>query len=221
MTKTLAAGLALLFIAACGESGADKADTSATSPEVTTGVTSNLATVDTQREGTWGDISYGSADAPVTVIEYASLTCPHCATFKRTVFKKIKEEYIDTGKVRFVYRNYLLNRVDLAASTIARCGNMAQTKKLMDVYFDRQGEWMRGENPQDELAKLARRTVNMSRVQFDKCLSNKEMHKNLAKMSGDGRKEFNIQATPTVIVAGVVSDSLAWEDIKKAIDAKL
>ena len=221
--KTIAATTALLLVAACSDSGADKATTTASAAKTAeaSSTSAPAMAVDSQREGTWGDIVYGSADAPVTIIEYASLTCSHCATFKREIFPNLKKEFIDTGKVKFIYRNFLLNRVDMVASAVARCGDLKQTKKLMDVYFDRQGEWLSSQDPQSELAKLARRSVNMSRVKFDKCLSNKDMHKHLVQMQADGRKDYNIQATPTVIVDGSTLDGLSWETLKEAVEAQL
>jgi len=227
MSRVIAFG-ALLFVAACGQNepaGETKTETVTAadkSAEATTASASETVSESFNAgEGTWGDIVYGADDAPVTVIEYASLTCPHCASFSMQVFPKIKKEYIDTGKVRFLYRNFLLNRVDMAASTVARCGDMEMSKKLMKVFFSRQNEWIRGENPTDGLAALARRTVNMSRVDFDRCLSNTDMHKSLVKMTADGRNEFNISGTPTIIVNDTVLENSAWETVKEAIDGKL
>lgn len=221
MFKAVSAASALLLVAACGDSGTDSAATSDASSTAAGATTTEAAATVDRSVGTWGDIVYGSEDAPVTVIEYASLTCPHCAGFARETFPKIKEEYIDTGKVKFVYRNFLLNRVDMAASTVARCGDMKKTKKLMNVFFSRQNEWMRAENPQDALASLARRTVNMSRTEFDRCLSNVDMHKNLVQMSSDGTEQFGVTGTPSVIVEGEMTDNYGFEAIKKAIDDAL
>ncbi len=224
MFRSVGIASAFLMLVACGENDADKATDTATSTEVTAASTNtgNASSAPVDRSvGTWGDIVYGSEDAPVTVIEYASLTCPHCAGFAREIFPQIKKEFIDTGKIKFVYRNFLLNRVDMAASTVARCGDMKQTKKLMSVYFSRQNEWMRAENPQDALASLARRTVNMSRTDFDRCLSNVEMHKNLVAMTSGAADQYNISSTPQVVVNGEVTTDYSFETIKKAIEAEL
>ena len=219
--KAIGAASVLLMVAACGDSGADK-QTEATPPtEAAANPSIDTAVSADHSVGTWGDIVYGSADAPVTVIEYASLTCPHCASFARDIFPKIKAEYIDTGKVKFLYRNFLLNRLDLAASTVARCGDMKQTKKLMSVLFSRQNEWARAEDPQDALASLARRTVNMSRTDFDRCLSNVDMHKNLVAMTSKGADTFKVSGTPSVLVNGVMTENYGFEAVKKAIDAAL
>ncbi|MFC3053128.1 thioredoxin domain-containing protein [Kordiimonas pumila] len=219
--RFLVGGL-LLAVAACDESETAKTDTAET---VNTPVAESEASATAsaeQAEGiTWGDITYGAADAPVTLIEYASLTCPHCAHFATEIFPKIEENYIATGKVKLIYRNFLLNRVDMAASTVARCGDEETAKKLMKVFFSRQAEWMREKDPVDGLAALARRTVNMSRTTFDRCLSNTEMHKHLVKMTTDGKDEFEITGTPTIIVDGTVQEKYEWDDLAAAIEDAL
>lgn len=220
--RHLLAILSIVLVTACSEAetadgpvAVGKSETAAEPAPLPEAATESMGS------GTWGDIVYGNADAPVTVIEYASLTCPHCATFAMQTFPKIKADYIDSGKVRFVYRNFLLNRVDLAASTVARCGDDTTTKHLMKVFFGRQMEWLRAEDPLDGLAAIARRTANMSRVQFDQCLSNKDMHKSLVEMTTAGRNEFNISGTPTVIVNGKVLDGNSWDAVKEGIEAAL
>ncbi len=171
-------------------------------------------------KGTWGDIIYGAADAPVEVIEYASLTCSHCGAFAKQVFPLVEENYIETGKVRFVFRNFLLNKFDLAASTISRCSNEEATKKLTKMVFAAQSQWMSAEKPQDELAALARK-VGISRTAFDQCLSNIELQTHLVKMRDIGQKVYEVTGTPTLYVNGKKVDANDWDSLKKAIDDAL
>lgn len=228
MRHSLTVLFASLMMAACGntDGNAGQAEnTDAVTSETTSSAatpsdtaTSVAAEVETfeGKEGTWGDVSWGSADAPVTVIEYASMTCPHCANFALSVFPKIKEKYIDTGKVRFIFRNYVTNQYDLAASTGARCGTEPVSKELMKLYFARQQDWAKSKNPVDELAAIARK-VGVSRAKFDQCLANRDMHQHLVQMSQDGQEEFDITATPTIIVNGEKVSRPRWEDIDEAI----
>ena len=172
------------------------------------------------REGVWGDIVYGDPSAPVEIIEYASMTCPHCASFSSSIFPKVKEKYIDTGKARFLFRNLVTNQVDLAASTVARCSNQEVAQKLTKEFFAKQNDWGRSQDPISALAGIARK-AGISRTQFDRCLANTDMHKNLVKIGQDGVKEFGVNATPTIIVNGTKLDNYAFETIEKAVDAAL
>lgn len=223
--KALIAGLALLAVSACSEDEGNTAP--AVDPEVVQAQEAE-ALAEAKRladaaggQGTWGDIVYGDPDAPIEVIEYASLTCPHCATFAATIFPKIKEEYIDTGKIKFVYRNFVMNKFDMAASAAARCKSPEVTKKLMGVFFERQRTWAGGEGWDDALASLARRAGGISRTEFDRCVGNTEMRKHLVKMGQDGAIRYNVNATPTIIVNGDTVDIATWENIKAAIDAEI
>ena len=174
------------------------------------------------RAGVWGDIVYGDPDAPIELIEYASLTCPHCARFAADIFPKIQAEYIDTGKVKFIYRNYVMNPYDMAASVAARCKTPDVAKRLMKVYFDRQSAWLGAEDKVGALAGLARRAGGISRTQFDRCTANRDMQQHLAKMTQDGAARYRVNATPTLLVDGSkVEATNDWEAVKAAIEAEL
>jgi protein-disulfide isomerase len=224
--------LGLLFgvtlIAACGEADSSTESTVADSSEVTTVANTVVEKAEqvadaagtAEREGVWGDIAYGDPNAPIEIIEYASMTCPHCASFSSSIFPKVKEKYIDTGKVRFLFRNLVTNQVDLAASTIARCTNQEVAQKLTKEFFAKQRDWGTSQDPITALAGIARK-AGISRTQFDRCLANTEMHKNLVKIGQDGVKEFNVTATPTIIVNGNKLDNYGLEAIEKAVEAAL
>lgn len=211
--KAIGAAVGLLAVAACSDGGGEdgrRVDQDAL-------LEANNA-VEGKETGTWGDIVYGSADAPVTIVEYASLTCPHCATFSKTTFPKLKEEFIDTGKVRFIYRNYVMNGIDMIASTVARCRDEETTKRLMTVFFSRQGEWARAQDINGAMASIARRTANMSRSEFDKCASNREMMANLTEMTKIAQQDFQVGATPTIFVEGLDVADFRWENLKGILD---
>lgn len=203
---------AVFALAACGDSG-DGASTSETASEPV-----EVVDYGQNQEGTWGDIVYGNPDAPVTVVEYASLVCSHCASYYKDEFPEFTKKYIETGKVKFVFRNYLLGRLDMVASSIARCGTEDEAKKLIKLFFDRQYEWSRSEDPEGALASLARRAVNMSRVKFDKCLSNSAMHKNLAQMTKVGGSQYNIGSTPSFIVGDEKLEFKTFDELREQMD---
>lgn len=211
--KACTAAAALLAVAACGDSGGGTA---------TVVDADALLAADqhdeTKTAGVWGDIVYGDANAPITVVEYASTTCPACAAFSQTVFPQLKAEYIDTGKVRLLYRNYVLNSVDMRASIVARCRDMETAKRLMDVFFGRQKEWVSDQDWTGAVAGLARRTVNMSRTEFDRCASNRDMITNLTEMTVIGRNDFGVTGTPTLFVNGIMVDRNDYETLKEVIE---
>ncbi len=207
----VAAGLMLL--AACGDSGDKTEATSAAS-----GDPIDVVAYGEGQEGTWGDVVYGNPDAPVTVVEYASLVCGHCANYAKNEFPQVDEKYIQTGKIKFVYRNFLLGKLDMVASAVARCGTEEETKKLNKLFFDRQYEWSRSEDPSGALASLARRAVNMSRVKFDRCVANSDMHKNLVQMTKVAQNDFGINSTPSFIVNGEKLEFSTFEELREQLD---
>ena len=103
-----------------------------------------------------GDMVVGSDDAPVTIIEYASMTCPHCADFHLNTYGKLKEAYIDTGKVRLVFREFPLDGLALQASMLARCAGPKRFFAFIDVLFTQQAGWARASDPMSALARIGR-----------------------------------------------------------------
>lgn len=223
-SKKLAVGALLLAVSACS---ADDSSEPAGDPEQIKAEEAAAAAEAQQLadasggEGTWGDIVYGDPAAPIEVIEYASLTCPHCANFAVNIFPQIKEKYIDTGKVKFIYRNYVMNQYDMMASVVARCKTPEVSRRLMKVFFERQSNWVGAEDRVGALANLARRAGGMSRTQFDRCAANREMQQHLVKMTTDGSVRYKVNATPTIIVDGTKVDVATWENIEKAIEDEL
>ncbi|GHF24820.1 thiol-disulfide oxidoreductase [Kordiimonas sediminis] len=213
------AGIAL-FVTACSEAEdapAENTEAQAVAASATQDATAPSAA---QSDMTYGDIVYGSPDAPIEIIEYASLTCGHCGTFANTIFPTIKEKYIDTGKVRFIYRHMEGNRIGLAAATVARCGNDEETKVLLKALFAKQAQWLQSQNPLDGMASVLLR-FGISRTKFDRCLSNTEMHKEIVEQSRHGTEVYNVTATPTLIVNGAKVDDYRLEPLSKLIDDTL
>ncbi|WP_176244947.1 DsbA family protein [Oceanibacterium hippocampi] len=143
----------------------------------------------------------GSADAPVEIIEYASLTCPHCQHFHEAILPGLKENFIDTGKVRFIYRDFPLDQAALRASMLARCGGERTYFSLLGVLFERQGAWTSAANPMKELAKIGR-LAGIGNAQFDACMQNADLENAVLQSRLDGHNKFKVSSTPTIIING-------------------
>ncbi|MDX1717735.1 MAG: DsbA family protein [Anderseniella sp.] len=147
-----------------------------------------------------GDKTLGPADAKVTIVEYASATCPHCATFHTTTFQEVKKEFIDTGKVRFISREFPLDDLALAAFMIARCVPDDKYFPMLDTIYETQKTWA-GQNARTELLKMAK-LAGLSEADFDKCLKDEALAKGILAIREDGAKKYGVDATPTLYING-------------------
>ncbi len=152
-------------------------------------------------EPTLGDRFLGKADAPVTVIKYASATCPHCANFHKQAFVALKKDYIDTGEVRFVFREFPFDDLALAAFMLARCAPKEKYFPMIDVIYEQQKVWTR--NPREELLKIAK-LAGFTEEKFDKCLRNEEIARGINEIRDTGAKKFGVNSTPTFFINGKV-----------------
>ena len=173
----------------------------------------------------------GSADAPVTIIEYASMTCSHCAAFATTVFPQLKSEYIDTGQVRFVFREFPLDGVARVASALARCQTGDNYFAFIDLLFHNQQEWLSGlfgggqeitqERVEESLIEYAR-IAGMGREQAIACMRDPE---NLAEVDEnweEAQNQYNISATPGFVINGTThSGAMPIESFREIIDPLL
>lgn len=151
------------------------------------------------------DFVIGADNAAVTIIEYASLTCPHCARFHTDVMPRIKSDYVETGKVRFIYRDFPLDRVAMNAAMLARCNGPERFMTFLDAFFGQQQTWLAGSGEQ-AMAGLRRlaRTGGMSEPAIDACLANVEIQNAVLSQSMTGEREHRVQSTPTLVVNGQV-----------------
>jgi protein-disulfide isomerase len=150
--------------------------------------------------GQLGEKVLGPADAPVTVVEYASFTCPHCAFFHNTIFDDFKLKFIDTGKVRFIFREFLRNGADVGVSAVARCAPADRYFDVVDAYFSTQDDWLKeGDLRQAILDKATE--FGFSEASFNACLQNKALLEALD--AGMQRAQsFGVTGTPTFFVNG-------------------
>ena len=149
-----------------------------------------------------GDMELGAKDAPVTIIEYASMTCSHCANFHMGPFKELKAKYIDTGKVRIIFREFPFDPVALQASMLARCVGEKRYFGMLNVLFKSQAKWANSSEPQQALAKIAR-LGGFTEARFKACMTNQELADMILKSRLNGSKKFGVDSTPSFIVNGV------------------
>jgi len=165
-----------------------------------------------------GDRSMGKADAPVTIIEYASATCPHCADFHAGTFVQLKKDYIDTGKVRYIFREFPFDDLALAAFMLARCAPEDKYFAMLDVIFEKQQQWSRN-NPREELLKIAK-LAGFTEESFDKCLKNEEIAKGIYEIRETAAKQYGVNSTPSFFVNGkFLSGNAPIDRFKELIDA--
>jgi protein-disulfide isomerase len=143
----------------------------------------------------------GNPDAPITIIEYASLTCPHCAHFTNDVLPEIKKEWIDTGKAKLVLRDFPLDEPALRAAMIARCAPPDRYYAFADTFFATQEKWVRTADYRDALARLAK-LGGMGKEEFDACLKNTELENKIVEGRLTASKELEVNSTPTFFVNG-------------------
>ena len=147
------------------------------------------------------DLALGSKDAPVTIVEYASMTCGHCAGFYATTFPELKSKYIDSGKVRFILREFPLDPLAAAAFMLARCAGDDKRDAVVDLLFAQQKTWAFTDKPLEALAALLKQT-GMSQKTFDACLQNDELRDKVYKVHDRAAAKFGITSTPTFFVNG-------------------
>jgi len=163
----------------------------------------------------------GKADAPVTIVEYASMTCPHCAHFHNTVLPTIKKEYIETGKVRLVYRDFPLDQVALRAAMMARCAGKDRFFGFVDAIFGNQSRWARDTNPVAALARIGL-LGGMNQAEFDACMKNQAVADAILSQRLEADKEYHVNSTPTIIVGREKYDGgLPVEQMRAVLDRQL
>ncbi len=143
----------------------------------------------------------GAADAPVTIIEYSSLTCPHCASFHRDTLPRIKANYIDTGKARLVYRDFPFDQGALFAAAVARCAGPDRYFGFIEVLFRTQTTWAAAPDTVEALARIGR-LGGMKRAAIDACVANQALLDSILASRVTGATEFNVTSTPTFIING-------------------
>ena len=169
------------------------------------------------------DFSIGDPNAPIKMVEYASYTCPHCANFHATVYKQLKTDYIDTGKVHFTLREVYFDRYGLWAALIARCGGDMKYFGISDMLFAQQQDWAAAADPTQVVAKLRTigLTAGLTNEQLDACLADAAQVDALVKHFEEGMQADQIEGTPTLIIDGEKHGNMSYADLKAILDPKL
>jgi protein-disulfide isomerase len=169
------------------------------------------------------EMSIGNPDAPVTVIEYASFTCPHCRTFHEGAFKELKAEYIDTGKINFIYREVYFDRFGLWAGMLARCAGPERYFGMTDMLYANQQEWIGNGDPATIAENLRRmgRTAGLTNEQVDACLQDGEMARAMVAVYQQNAEADGIESTPSFVINGEKFGNMSFEEFSDILDEKL
>ncbi|NHQ74455.1 DsbA family protein [Roseovarius gahaiensis] len=169
------------------------------------------------------EMRLGNADAPVTVIEYASFTCPHCATFHADQFKQLKADYIDTDKINFIYRDVYFDRLGLWASMVARCGGEQKFFGLSSLIYEQQKEWIGSGDPVESANALRKigKVAGLGEDQIEACLTDQDKAKALVAWYQQNAEEHDITSTPTIVINGEKHSNMAYDELKVIIDEAL
>jgi protein-disulfide isomerase len=151
--------------------------------------------------GPLGDKVLGNDLAPVTVIEYASLTCGHCAAFHEVGFKFLKEKYIDTGKVRYILRDFPLDPLAAAGFMLAHCAGDGKYFPMVDLLFAQQKAWTQTDKPVDVLLSLSKQ-AGFTQESFEACLKNQSIYDGVNAVRKSGTEKFKVDSTPTFFING-------------------
>jgi protein-disulfide isomerase len=166
--------------------------------------------------GPLGDQAIGAADAPVTIIEYASMTCPHCAHFHQTTYPEMKKKYVDTGKVRFIFREFPLDQLAAAGSMLARCAGKDKFFPLLEALFAQQSDWV-VQKPLQPLLAIAKQ-AGFTQQTFDQCLANQQILNGIEESRNRAANKFNVNSTPTFFINGkIFRGALTPEELDKQV----
>ncbi|HUC69121.1 MAG TPA: DsbA family protein [Stellaceae bacterium] len=147
----------------------------------------------------------GKADAPITIIEYGSLTCPHCAEFNTTTLPDLKKHWIDTGKAKLVFRVFPLNSLDVRAAMLARCVPPDRYFAFIDTVYHDQASWMGAHDPEEALGSIAR-LAGVSEDKIKSCLADKSAQDAVVADAYTAQKSYGVDSTPTFFINGAKMD---------------
>lgn len=188
-------------------------------------VLSPISSAEAQEIDTSGvmEITMGDANASITVIEYASYTCPHCARFHEDVFKDLKANYIDTGKINFVYREVYFDRLGLWAGMLARCAGPDGYFDVANLLYEQQADWARAGDPADVATALRRLglSAGMSGEQIDACLQDGDKAQAMVAVFQQNAEADNVRATPSFFINGEPYSNMSYADFSALLNEML
>ena len=169
------------------------------------------------------EMSMGNPDAPVTVIEYASFTCPHCRSFHEGPFKELKANYIDTGRIHFIYREVYFDRFGLWAGMLARCAGPDRYFGMTEMIYATQQEWIGNGDPAtiaENLRKMGR-TAGLTDEQVDACLQDADMAQAMVAVYQQNAAADGIESTPSFVINGEKYSNMSYEEFSAILEEKL
>lgn len=173
-----------------------------TIPQTGTGATAATAAGgELMVPGPLGEIALGDPKAPNVVIEYASMTCPHCQNFSENIYPDFKTKYIDTGKVYFLFREYPLDPLATAGAMLARCVPTDRAMPLIDLLFAQQSNWARASDPKTALFDLVKQ-AGFTQESFNACLTNQQILDGVNWVKNRADSQFDVKSTPTFFING-------------------
>ena len=170
------------------------------------------------------DLILGDPDAPVELIEYASYTCPHCANFHAAVIPELKANYIDTGKVKLVYREVYFDKFGLWASMVARCGGDIRYFGIQKMLYEEQQDWVGGGQEPMQIVENLRtigKKAGLTDENLDTCLNDGEMAQAMVVKYQKEVEEYDVNATPTLVLNGEKLSNMSYDELSKLIDEEL
>jgi protein-disulfide isomerase len=184
------------------------------------GFASNAVFSENNKENIYLDMVKGNSDAKVTIVEYASFTCPHCATFHKEIFPQLREQYIDTGKVKFIYREVYFDAPGLWGGLLARCVSPEKYFGIVDLLYKKQSKWASGSTEKEILNELFSigRQVGMEDEQINKCMQNKEKSLKMIDAYLENSKIDKITSTPSLVINGKLLKPNNFGDLAVEID---
>ncbi len=222
LASLVAVPAAAAFLSSCSDSGSAQAQTSSTAPAAAD-APQPAGTVDMAKlleEGSLPEKMLGEADAPVTIVEYASMTCGHCANFHNNTLPAIKENYIDTGKARMIMREFPFDPRAEAGFMLARCAD-DKYFAMVDVLFKQQQAWAGVENAREALLQISK-LAGFSQESFEACLTDQKLLDDVRAVRARGASEFGVDATPTFFINGNKSSgALTVAEMSAIIDSML
>lgn len=169
------------------------------------------------------DFVWGSPDAPVTLVEYASFTCPHCADFHDRIWEPLKTEYIDTGKVKLVHREIYFDKFGLWAGMVAQCGGTMKYFPIADMIYEGQRDWI-GDGQDTTVSANLRKIglkAGLSEAQVDACMNDTALAEKMVAKFQKTAGEDAVDSTPTLFINGEKHSNMSWDDLKAVLDEKL
>jgi protein-disulfide isomerase len=180
----------------------------------------SVSVADLMAEGALPDVWLGSKDAPITIIEYASMTCSHCAHFHEATYPTLKSKYIDAGKVRFTIREFPFDPIAVAGFMVARCAG-DKREAMIGLLFSQQKNWAFTDKPLQGLTGLVKQ-AGMSQEKFDACLQDKALYTKVNEVFEKASKVFKVDSTPTFFINGKkVSGAMSPEELDKQLEPLL